>query len=343
MEVKSTNRLNCIDYLKCFAIYLVVLGHCSIDLELMNIIYSFHLPLFFYLSGYVFNVNKYKFDFKSFIVSRFRTLLIPYFKYCMYIILFLVIINIIKDTGIPYNFFDIIKALIMGIRFGKCGISLWFIISLFTIQLIVLFFYRLFNNNDNIILFTAFIISFMTIYIVNGSYFRLPLYLDLSFSFLLFFEIGIISRQHNFIRKILNNIKIIYLIFFVYLFTYFLNIRYFTNAINPFFNMYGNPFLFYGTSISAIVILFVLASKIDTKLKEGNCFLEIGKNTNIIYCLHQFIILPICINCFSFLLNYIPNILFYILISLLCVFIILKYIQLKKMLLEKNYIIGKIM
>ena len=132
MEVKRNHRLNYVDYLKCFAIYLVVLGHCSINSGLMNIIYSFHLPLFFFLSGYVFDVNKYKFDFKSFTILRFRTLLIPYFKYCIYIILFLGFINIIKGTELSYDFFDIIKALVVGIRFGKCGISLWFIISLFT-------------------------------------------------------------------------------------------------------------------------------------------------------------------------------------------------------------------
>lgn len=95
--------------------------------------------------------------------------------------------------------------------------------------------------------------------------------------------------------------------------------------------------------MSAIIILFTLASKIDTKLKKGNCFLEVGKNTNVIYCLHQFIILPICINCFSFLLNYVPNTLFYILISLLCIFIIMKYRKLKTILLEKKCLIGKIM
>lgn len=342
MEVKRNHRLNYVDYLKCFAIYLVVLGHCSINSGLMNIIYSFHLPLFFFLSGYVFDVNKYKFDFKSFTILRFRTLLIPYFKYCIYIILFLGFINIIKGTELSYDFFDIIKALVVGIRFGKCGISLWFIISLFTIQVIILFFYRL-SNNNNLILFATFIISFVTIFITNGSYFRLPLYLDLSFAFLSFFEIGIISRQYNFIKTFFNNIKFLYFVFFIYLFTFLLNITYFTKAINPFFNMYGNPFLFYGASMSAIIILFTLASKIDTKLKKGNCFLEVGKNTNVIYCLHQFIILPICINCFSFLLNYVPNTLFYILISLLCIFIIMKYRKLKTILLEKKCLIGKIM
>lgn len=251
-------------------------------------------------------------------------------------------INVIKGTELSYGFFDIIKALVVGIRFGKCGISLWFIISLFTIQIIILFFYRL-SNNNNFILFVTFIISFVTIFIVDGSYFRLPLYLDLSFAFLLFFEIGIIWRQSNFVKIFFNNIKFLYFVFFVYLVTFFLNITYFTKAINPFFNMYGNPFLFYGASISAIIILLTLASKIDTKLKKCNCFLKVGKNTNIIYCLHQFIILPLCINCFSFLLNYVPNTLFYILISLLCVFIIMKYRKLKTVLLEKKCLIGKIM
>lgn len=39
------------------------------------------------------------------------------------------------------------------------------------------------SNNNNFILFVTFIISFVAIFIVDGSYFRLPLYLDLSFAF----------------------------------------------------------------------------------------------------------------------------------------------------------------
>lgn len=342
MEEQNNYRLNYVDYLKCFAIYLVVLGHCSIDSKLMHIIYSFHLPLFFFLSGYVFNVDKYEYNFKGFIKSRFKNLLIPYFKYCIYIVLFLTFISELKGEQLQYNFLDIINALVIGLRFGKCGVTLWFILSLFTIQLIILILCKIFKS-DKLIIFILLLTSFITIFITNGTKFRLPVYFDLSLAFLLFFEIGILSRKFNIMKLLINKVRFIYFGLLMYICMLLLNLTYFTKGINPFFNMYGNPFLFYGTAMSAIAILLILAYKIDERIEKDNYFLEIGKNTNIIYCLHQFIALPICINCFSFVLNYIPNTLFFVFISFLCIFIIMKYKSLKTFLSRKKYIIGKIM
>jgi fucose 4-O-acetylase-like acetyltransferase len=53
-------RLIYIDRLKGFAIYLVVLGHIyqnmvvqGTETILFSLIYAFHMPLFFFLSGYI--------------------------------------------------------------------------------------------------------------------------------------------------------------------------------------------------------------------------------------------------------------------------------------------------
>ncbi len=49
----SNNRENWIDWLKVFALYLVVLGHLLKESYCNNLIYAFHMPLFFFLSGYL--------------------------------------------------------------------------------------------------------------------------------------------------------------------------------------------------------------------------------------------------------------------------------------------------
>lgn len=62
-------RLNWVDWAKTFGIFLVVFGHSfnpsssewSWELELLNLIYSFHMPLFFFLSGYLFKVKETNF------------------------------------------------------------------------------------------------------------------------------------------------------------------------------------------------------------------------------------------------------------------------------------------
>ena len=83
MEEK-THRIKYIDYLKCFAIFSVVLGHTLknmshysvISYSVENVIYSFHMPLFALLSGMFFKASM---DFKSFVKKKFNQLLIPYF------------------------------------------------------------------------------------------------------------------------------------------------------------------------------------------------------------------------------------------------------------------------
>ena len=52
-------RINWVDWAKVFAIYLVILGHhISKDVEgesvVKNFIYAFHMPFFFFISGYLF-------------------------------------------------------------------------------------------------------------------------------------------------------------------------------------------------------------------------------------------------------------------------------------------------
>lgn len=58
MECISRNRISYIDQLKGIAIFLVVLGHviehnAGRDNFLWTLIYSFHMPLFMFVSGYL--------------------------------------------------------------------------------------------------------------------------------------------------------------------------------------------------------------------------------------------------------------------------------------------------
>lgn len=48
-------RQNWIDWSKSIGIYLVVLGHCSFfNKDIEGFIYTFHMPLFFMISGYLY-------------------------------------------------------------------------------------------------------------------------------------------------------------------------------------------------------------------------------------------------------------------------------------------------
>jgi len=68
-------RIDYIDYAKGFAILCVLLGHMEISPILKHSIYSFHMPLFFILSGYF--LRKGIPD-KDSIKKNFQALLVPY-------------------------------------------------------------------------------------------------------------------------------------------------------------------------------------------------------------------------------------------------------------------------
>lgn len=69
-------RITCIDNAKAIGIFLVVMGH-FVDVEIVKAyIYSFHMPLFFFLSGYLFSKKD---TFNVFFKKKFNTLIVPYF------------------------------------------------------------------------------------------------------------------------------------------------------------------------------------------------------------------------------------------------------------------------
>lgn len=69
-------RKNWIDWCKAFALYLVVLGHFSPVDNLTLWLYTFHIPLFFIISGYL--CSKKEMSFKATLAHNAKILLIPY-------------------------------------------------------------------------------------------------------------------------------------------------------------------------------------------------------------------------------------------------------------------------
>ena len=75
----SSKRIKYIDMLKAFCIILVIAGHMGYTpAKVKLLLYIFHIPLFFFLSGMTLNVVKYK-SFFEFFARKFKTIVIPCF------------------------------------------------------------------------------------------------------------------------------------------------------------------------------------------------------------------------------------------------------------------------
>lgn len=78
--MSSLKRENWIDVCRGVGILLVMLGHSGTPPRLNKIIYSFHMPLFFTLSGYLFRLDGNK-NIKQDVYKNLKRYVIPYFCY----------------------------------------------------------------------------------------------------------------------------------------------------------------------------------------------------------------------------------------------------------------------
>lgn len=99
----SSNRLDAIDVAKGIGIILVVFAHINYTKDLLVLIYSFHMPLFFFISGMLFKKDKYP-SFPAFFKRRFKTLLIPY---AIYAIASVAILYASEHAYAPLHLFDV--------------------------------------------------------------------------------------------------------------------------------------------------------------------------------------------------------------------------------------------
>lgn len=145
----SNGRIEWIDIAKGIAIFLVVIGHCIPDAAsptgisvpgyrmLHDVIYSFHMPLFFFLAGYLVVRKKILDSGKKWvdiIITRMHRLLIPYLFVGLIYAPFKLLLS--RFANKPYDFENIWQ---MVIGVNPDG-ELWFLYSLFVITVIAAIF-----------------------------------------------------------------------------------------------------------------------------------------------------------------------------------------------------------
>ena len=133
----ASNRIEWLDQLRGAAMFFVVLGHISaIDSDHRLLIYAFHMPLFFMISGATFRPGKYE-SFAACVVDKAKKLLIPY------VLLFLVNIpfwylnyRVLGTSETP------IYKLLIGLPLANQELgymssgALWFLPALFLISVV---------------------------------------------------------------------------------------------------------------------------------------------------------------------------------------------------------------
>lgn len=212
-------RIEYIDLAKAVTIILVIVGHCYWHGILLDkLIYAFHMPLFFMLSGYFIKqltlaetVRKYS-----------HAYIKPYIITCV-IILF---ISIGASVVTKADIFETIKIWTIQTVFAS-GLDkgselwattpmvgmIWFLIALFWSCVIYSFLKR---YNSKVRIFISSLI--FVVGCVSVLYIRLPFSLQAGMGGVLFLNVGDEIREHNIIQKFIdlkNYSKLLLFLYFI--------------------------------------------------------------------------------------------------------------------------------
>ena len=267
-----SNRLEYIDIAKGIGILLVVIGH-SIDGHHLPGLYisSFHMPLFFILSGLCFNESKYP-HFIPFLEKRIKTLLLPlaYFTVIMLILSTLLLKEYYPLTKLTYKFPG----------------ATWFIFILFLSELFYYVTNRLLPGKKGKILFLTGCLFISAI--LHRKNITLPYNLCSIFIAIFFYGLGH-TLKNNIISTITNVNKIIGILFLV---IPALSVYFTKQSIDLNSNSLPFPEGYYCLiAIIGSMGILIASNKwflLETPVKR--ILLFIGQNTLTILVLHMFFI-----------------------------------------------------
>ncbi|MBP5684262.1 MAG: acyltransferase family protein [Bacilli bacterium] len=286
--VIRNKRIEWIDICKTIGIFFVTIGHVAIPKIVDIWIHSFHMPLFFILSGLCFNEVKHKKS-KEFILNRLKTLIVPYIIFSWILYYLWILINFLYNkTGISTSCNILINCMLNPATNTSCyGAVNWFLPSLFIIEIFFFFISKICKHNRKVIFLISIIISIIGFFTPTFLKTRLPLAIDSSIIGLSFYSIGWLLKGIKFdkIKIVLKrNILLSHLVI-IGLFIFFIPIIMINKMTNIRTLVFGNYSLFFLNSI-CMSILFILVSillDIDSKkVKIINKLKIIGKHTLII-------------------------------------------------------------
>lgn len=256
-------RTEWIDLAKGMAIFLMVCGHTSIPKSLSNWIWSFHMPLFFIVSGLLFSPDRYH-SFIAFVKKRCRTLLLPYVVFTVVAICYSPVKSLRLLSGCNNLF------------------ALWFLPVLFMTELIGYYIVQIRFWGGKLILaiLLATVGFLMDVYGIN-----LPFHIEVSLYATLFYVVGYIGRE----RIIIADSKWLVI-------ALLLGLNVTLSLFSPRTDMAGNHCGWYGVNaVNAMIgtmAFFLLAKKFENLSRQNylrRFLVWAGTNTIVILGLSQII------------------------------------------------------
>lgn len=284
-----------VDALKGIAIILVIAGHCNLPVYLTNFIYFFHMPLFFFLSGYL-EKDKGR-SLVEHVGNRAKRLIYPYAAFGLLIIAYNTIVyhNTVGNlsTGLIKRFVALLYGnYIFENNYAYIGV-LWFLVASFCVSVL----FKFFHGTRHKVLYTVMVISIGLILcqLEKMLGIRMPWCLDIALVAFGFSTVGYLMRKCFVVeiaQRKLAALGIILLVIGIIsgcLNLWYMNVAEFElRRTDMLYLNWGSIVLFFSTGI-ALSISFSFFVKLFYKDRRCLILEWIGKNSLIIMAVHLYI------------------------------------------------------
>lgn len=286
-------RLDYMDIFRGFGIILMIMGHIGFGDTFDYFIHAFHMPMFFFASGFFFSKKSPdKLKTADYIKRKCKALIVPY---CFFGIFHFLILCMTQRTGEEW------KSLVHLLFINTTGLpiagALWFLTAIFFTNVIYFLLDRyILDNRLKTVL--VIILSLFGNIAPKLLPFRLPYALDISFVGIGLFHIAYTLKQHmenKYIEKMFKLNKAIWFISAI-----LMTVLIFVNGyINMRTGMYAIIPLFWINAIGACVVGINLSEYLEELKINGKSLLlihfikRIGKNSMVYLCLNQIVLIMI--------------------------------------------------
>lgn len=200
-----TNRLAFVDHMKAIGIIAIVIGHApgiSVDFETM--LYGFHVPLFFFVTGILLSDRKLDLTAAAYIVRQAREVLVPFLIFFLIAYAYWLLTRHYGNSAERFatmSWTEPIKGLFIGTGSSLfVNVVLWYFPALFSAKLLYYFARRFLGDVSALIVLTM--LAFAHYHVMANFPFRLWFGVDCALYGVVFLAAGrqcrsVLSRIHD--------------------------------------------------------------------------------------------------------------------------------------------------
>lgn len=262
-----------IDVAKGITILTVFLGHtASCPNEIIRAIYFFHMPAFFFLSGYCF---KLKNGFGDFVIKKAKGILLPVFTLGLTgSVVVSLMLTFLKNESVEWKWVFLNPV----IQYGDHDL-LWYLPAAFVSLVCFNRIVKWCKENVKLIMLVSFAVGLFAYLFVKFVKIELPWQIDTACVALPFLAVGYFAKKKDLASKT-GNIAVLIISAVICIATGVLNMEFF-GVVEMHANSYGNIFLFYLSALAGVCMVV----SVSVMISENRMLEFFGRNTLIFYAL----------------------------------------------------------